>query len=108
MSKVSLNRAFFIGFIFGIVTIISLTFLIFFYSLCHHCVRILGFPFPFWESFAGNGYYSPESGLSFPDDFERFNIWYLVADILFNLVFSLGMGFIFKFVWSKIAARKLN
>ena len=32
----------------------------------------------------------------------------IVADILFALIFSFAIGLIFKFVWSKISARKLK
>ena len=108
MSKIKPNPIFFVGFVFGILLIVSITVLIYFNSHCHHCVRVFGFPFIFWEQFAGNIYYTPESGMSFPDDFENFYIWNLVVDILFALVFSLGLGFIFRFICSKITGQKFN
>lgn len=108
MSRITPNRIFFAGFISGMALIVVITILLYLNSQCHHCVRIFGFPFIFWEQFAGNIHYSPDTGMSFPEDFESFYIWSLIGDILFALIFSLGLSFIFRFVWSKIAARKLK
>jgi len=108
MSKTISNRSFFVGFIFGVVLIAVITTFIYFKSHCHHCVRVFGFPFIFWEQFAGNIEYNPETGFSFPNDFENFYVWALISDILFSLIFSIGLGFIFRFIWSKIATRKFN
>ncbi len=75
---------------------------------CHHCVRVAGFPFIFWEQFAGGWYYSPELGSHFPDDFEHFFPLNLVADILFAIIFSFISGLIFKFVWVKISSQRVK
>ena len=48
-------------------------------------------------------------GFPFPTVYaEDFNLGGLIGNILVTIIFSLILGFVFKFVWSKISASKLK
>lgn len=105
MRKLFKDKAFLLGFSNGIIFFLCINLFIFFYSQCHHCVRIAGFPIIFWEKFVGNIYYNPVDGFS-DDDFENFFIYKLILDILITLVSGFVLGSILKFVSSKISSRR--
>lgn len=91
----SLNDiVFVIGFIGGIICFLFLNYSTnIVINIDSYHFRLFGFPFKFIE-------------------FGNVNtriVWrVLIADILTGIIFSLLIGLIFKFVWSKIAARKLS
>lgn len=100
------NKAFIIGFASCILFLLCLNVFIFLESLCHHCVRRVGFPIIFWAQFMGNFSFTPEKGLTpHPDDFEYFLLLNLFTDIFITVGFSFLVGLLFKFVWSKIISR---
>ncbi len=62
---------------------------------CDDCIIRLGFPFYFYE----------RGGFFTVNQF----IWSgLIADVLIAVIFSFVIGLIFKFVWEKIAAKRLR
>ncbi len=63
---------------------------------CHHCVNWTGFPLPVFVELP------PFSG---EKDFFWFSI---VIDIFVAIFFSFIVGLIFKFIWSKISARRVE
>ena len=85
---------FLIGFIGGVICFLFLNY----YTntvldIDTYHFRLFGFPFKFIE---------------FSDVNTRIAWRVLIADILTGIFFSLLIGLIFKFIWSKIAARKLR
>lgn len=92
------NRAFIIGFAFGIF----LVFLANFYtllpqrgSICFDCYETWGFPFAMFES----------GTMLHLNQF----IWAgVVANFFLTIVFSFLIGFVFRFVWSKFQTKPLK
>ncbi len=60
-----------------------------------HSFRYFGFPFPIFNA----SDYSPVGS---------FDPVGIIGNILVTLIFSFILGLIFKFIWSKITARKLT
>lgn len=92
------NRAFNLGFLIGFFLMVNINYFSQFsrpkINIIHDPHRI-GFPFTAYE---WDGYFQPASILWFG----------LTADIFIAVTFSFLLGIIFKFVWSKIRARKLK
>lgn len=105
MSKLKLNKAFDFGFLlmFSLFLVVHIFEYILYLDLTETNSKInfcvlenyyFGIPFTFYE----------KSALSFGE----FRIAALVLDVLVAFLFSLFLGMIFNFVWSKIASRKLK
>lgn len=98
MKNLIKNKAFVVGFTFGIV----ITFLVNFYTLlpergfiCFDCYETWGFPFAMHES--GTMLH-----------LNRF-IWAgVIANISIAIVFSSLLGLVSKFIWSKLASKNLR
>ena len=92
------DKAFWVGFIIGILAVISgniFSFFINFDAMCFDCYETWGFPFAIYES-------GTMSHLS------RF-IWAgVVANFFLTVVFSFILGLIFKFIWSKFQEETLK
>jgi hypothetical protein len=108
MSRMLKNKAFLLGFVGGIIFFVCFNIFLFLRSTCHHCVYFAGFPLKFYEEFKSTIYFNPATRESFTEDFRHFFEYNLIADVLFTIVFSFLIGLIFKFVWSKISARKMK
>ena len=109
MIKFLKNKTFIFGFFVGIVIAIFLNIYQIYTtenSPCHHCTYWYGFPLPFYERYVTSCEFS--GGLSFGCYVSEFSWIGTIANILVAIFFSFVLGLIFKFVWSKIAARKLN
>ncbi len=106
MRKFFQNTAFILGFANGIVFFLCINIFIFFYSQCHHCFNIAGFPIIFWERFVGGFFINPDTGELTDNNFEHFFVYKLFADILIAIVSSFVVGLIFKFIQSIIASRR--
>lgn len=89
------NKAFVFGFFAGFFLFVGTNlFIIWRDGTCQDYSVYLGFPLPF---------FSPSC------DYSLHIVWQLlVIDILLILICSLVIGLIFKFIWSKITARKLE
>lgn len=88
------NFNFIIGFFIGISCFIFLNYYVQIAvstDSCVDCIHIFGFPIKFIQTSSVN---------------TLMNWKALIANILTAVIFSLIIGLIFKFVWSKIAARK--
>lgn len=107
MSKLIQNKSFQIGFLLAALTLIFINiglFILVRFSR-HQC----GFPFPFYEwHFVSN--VGKVGNITFYDTVTESRILWqgFVADLVFITILSLIIGIIFKFVWSKIQARKLK
>ena len=98
MSKLFKDKAFLIGFFCGVILFVCLNYYTVMQNydgLCFDCIFYFGFPFTSVE----HGGYVTRTIIHWLG---------LFADFLITLIFSFILGLIFKFVWSKIAARKLN
>ena len=103
MKSANLTKTFIFGFIAGLLFFFCLNVYLYFGSFCHHCVNRAGFPLIFWARFIGNASFTPESGITNnPNDFEYFIPAYLIADVLIGLLFSIGIGFIAKYIRRKV------
>jgi hypothetical protein len=101
MRRLILNYAFNLGFLTGILLFIAINL----YAdrplankatrLCFHCLNEWGFPFRYFEAGGNPG-------------IERYFWLGLVGDIFVALIFSFLVGLVFKFVWSKLASRRIN
>ncbi len=97
MNKFFQSKVFVFGFLYGISIFLTLNYLSYLLNKvsCADCSYKFGFPF----------YLHQYGGFSTVDDF----LWFgLIADSLFALVFSFVIGFITKFVWSKISSRRTH
>jgi hypothetical protein len=101
MSKLFCNKAFNLGFFitFGLFGFLNYLVYIVSNNVNNNSVitfsaggYIVGFPFVFYQVIIGH-----------PNIFD-FRWLFLIANILIAVVFSLLIGLIFKFVWSKISA----
>ncbi len=99
MNKLIQNKMFKLGFFIGILFFICANI----YTalpdrkggICFDCYETYGFPFALHES----------GTILHLDEF----IWAgAVADISMAIVFSLILGLIFKYVWSKVSLRRMN
>lgn len=106
MNKIFRNKAFIIGFANGIGFFLCINLFIFFYSQCHHCLTVAGFPIIFWEKFVG-GFYGSLDNPADDNFYEHFFAYKLFADILIAVFSSFVVGLIFKFINSKIVSRHL-
>lgn len=96
MYKLLKNNPFIIGFLIGIIFLLALNVFIYLNSSCHHCVRVIGVPFVFYEEFTGNIYYNPATGESRLDRYEKFYELNLIVDVVFTIGFGFLLGSIFK------------
>jgi hypothetical protein len=98
MHKISCNKVFNLGFIAGMLLLLIanyFTYLITASIDISHYTHKFGFPFSLYKW----GGYSYEEGF----------LWLgLVANISIAVIFSFSIGLIFKFIWSKIASRRLQ
>ena len=98
MSKITLNKIFFAGFMFGLFlfpVINYFSYLSFPKPYITHALHKFGFPF---TVYADGGF-----------EYTKQILWFgLIADILIALIFSFILGFVFRFIWSKITARQLK
>ena len=97
MKKILENSIVFVGFLCGIVLYLWITITIDRHgqTLCFDCQMPTGFPFAYYQ----------DSGFVEPPRY----LWFgLIADALLGIVFCFGIGFIFKFVWSKISSSRVK
>ncbi len=106
MSKFFKNKAFLIGFVSGIIFLISLNFLTWLQSLCHHCIYQAGIPYTFYEEFIGNIYF--DSTTFSNDNFKHFFPLYLLLDVVSTIIFGFVVGLIVKSVWSENSHSQLD
>jgi ABC-type antimicrobial peptide transport system permease subunit len=98
MNKLFSKKTFKIGFFVGILVFIAINFFDFntrYSEWCSNCDSGFGFPFRLHEP---GGLVSGWGVLFYG----------LVADILIATIFSFIIGLIFKFVWEKVAAKRLR
>ncbi len=81
------SKMFIAGFIVGIVFFFCVNILTA-ANICYHCTTRVGFPFVFHENNRTANLYEPV--------IDRFILFGLIADILAVLIFSFGIGLIFK------------
>ena len=97
MKNLIQNKAFTFGFLLGFLSFI---FTMNYFDkkdrgICFDCYETFGLPF----NYLGTGGFVTRTDI----------LWFgLIADILIAIVFGLIIGSIFKFVWLKIASRRLN
>jgi hypothetical protein len=99
MRKLISNTAFKVGFVAAILIFIFLNYLSFVSNECSEWIDDCGwsFGFPF-------NLYMEGGFISFKEI-----LWLgLIADIFIAITFSFALGLVFRFVWSKIAPRKLR
>ena len=106
MSKLFENKAFKAGFLIGVILFLIIHFFDFLAimnikepvtsQISIGLVYYFGFPFPIFEW----NHYSPIA--------RQFHFSGLVANIFVAVISSFVLGFIFKFVWSKISSRRVK
>ena len=99
MNKLLENRAFKLGFLVGILFFVFANVYASLpereISICFDCYVTYGFPFAMYES--GSILHLKEF------------IWVgVVANVSATIFFSIILGLIFKYVWSKISSRRVN
>lgn len=106
MSKLFKERAFRYGFLLGFILFLIIHVYNFWEimtivepvssQISIGLIYYFGFPFPIFEW----NHYSPIA--------RQFYFLGLAVNMLIALIFSIVLGLIFKFIWSKISARKLK
>ena len=98
MSKMTLNKIFFVGFMFGLLLFLMInyfSYLSFPKPYISHALHKFGFPFAVYA----------DGGFEYTEQI----LWFgLIADILTALSFSFILGFVFRHIWSKITARQFK
>jgi ABC-type antimicrobial peptide transport system permease subunit len=96
MQKFIVVKSFVFGFLSGILLFLGLNYYTHMQAyedgLCFHCLREFGFPFYFYKSGTSLHY--------------EIILWSgLIADVVIALVFSILIGLLFGYVWSKFTFR---
>lgn len=102
------SKAFFLGVAVASLLFVFANVYFFLTSGCHHCVRMVGFPIPFYEWFAGNLHFTPEGGFSAPNDFVHFYPMFLILDIIIVFTSVTGFAFICDWCWKRLGRSSTN
>lgn len=94
------SRPFLFGFFLAVLIFSSVNIIVYL-GPCYHCVENIGFPIVFRQRYEGSMDFSSGS-LTFPDAFDIFSLWRLIANILIVLLSSVGFGTIIDLVIARL------